>query len=245
LLLGVAFAAVPAAGAMAKSDHDGMPSRWEKRNHLSVRVNDAAKDPDKDGLSNFGEYRSHTDPRRRDSDRDRRADGREDFDRDKLRNAQEIKTGNDPGDADSDDDGIKDGRENAGQITAVTGGVVRIVLAAGGSLTARVGPQLACAAASATPWSEPAPVLADSDEGGDIPETGEDDDIDDIPDEDAPAQAAALNEDAGPADDGVLEPPDPACTTTLKPKAIVHEAVVVRTGEGVFLTEIELLEEHG
>jgi hypothetical protein len=239
---------------MAKSDGDGMPSKWEKRHHLSVRVNDAAKDPDKDGLSNFGEYRSHTDPRRRDSDRDHRSDSREDFDRDKLRNAQEIKTGNDPGDADSDDDGIKDGRENAGRITALGGGSVTILLATGGNLTARVGPELFCATASATPWSDaPAPLDQGDDDSADVPDPGEDgepDDlpVDDDPVDDPPADAAQSDGDDAPdddaPDDGVLDPDAIACAAALKVGASVHEAEVMRDDEGLVLVTIDLVESH-
>jgi hypothetical protein len=254
LLLGVALALVPAAGAMAKTDGDGMPSKWEKRHHLSVRINDAAKDPDKDGLSNFGEYRSHTDPRRRDSDRDHRSDGREDFDRDKLRNTQEIKTGNDPGDSDSDDDGIKDGRENAGRITAAGAGSVTIALAVGGTLSARLGPDLFCAAASATPWSDAPAPAAGGDEAGDVPDPGEDDESDDLPgdnwagDDAAPAEAAQADEDADPSDDapddGVLDPDAMACASALKVGAGVHEAEVMSTSDGLVLVTIDLLQQH-
>ncbi len=89
-------AVVPAAPALAKKDGDCLPDKWEKRHHLNLRANDAARDRDHDGLSNYGEYRAHTNPRRQDSDRDGRRDSREDYDRDKLRNAAEIRTGNDP-----------------------------------------------------------------------------------------------------------------------------------------------------
>jgi hypothetical protein len=240
-------ATVPAAAALASSDHDGLPDRWEKRHHLNLRVNDSARDTDHDGLSNYGEYRSHTDPRRRDSDRDHRGDGREDHDRDGLRNTQEIKTGNDPGDADSDDDGVKDGRENAGRITAVGGGSVTILLAAGGKLTARLGPDLLCATASDKPWSEAPPAVADGDEDADVPEPGEDDDFD-APDDDAPAQAASLDEDSDPGDDapddGVLDPDAMVCASALKVGAVVHEAEVMLTGDGLILVTIDLVEEH-
>jgi hypothetical protein len=241
---------------MAKSDHDGMPDRWEKRHHLNVRVNDGARDADHDGLSNYGEYRSHTDPRRRDSDRDHRSDGREDYDRDKLGNTQEIKTGNDPGDADSDDDGIKDGRENAGRITAVGGGSVKILLAVGGNLSARLGPDLFCATASATPWSDstsPAPVAGGDGEGGDVPDPGEDGDsdgapADDSPADDVPADAAGLDDVPDPGDDapddGVLDPEAMTCASTLKVGAVVHEAEVRLTGDGVVLDSIDLLAKH-
>ena len=246
ITLTVAFAALPAAGALAK-DRDGMPDRWEKRHHLNVRVNDAARDKDRDGLSNYGEYRSHTNPRKKDSDRDRRGDAREDYDRDKVPNRQEIKTGNDAGDSDSDDDSIRDGRENAGRITAVGGGSVQIMLSVGGNLTARLAPELSCATASATPWSEPAPAFPDGDAGSDIPEAGEDGDPEDEPlGEDAAAEAAQVDEDADPIDDapddGVLDPEAELCASALKKGAYVHEAEVMSTSDGAILVTIDLVE---
>src|SRR5213593_4071293 len=75
----VALLAVP-AGSMAQGadrNHDGLPDRWEGRHHLSLKVNQATRDPDHDGLNNRGERRHGTDPRRRDSDGDGVADGRE------------------------------------------------------------------------------------------------------------------------------------------------------------------------
>ena len=249
----VAFAALPAASAMAKSDRDGMPDRWEKRHGLNVRINDATRDKDRDGLSNYGEYRSHTNPRKKDSDRDRRGDAREDFDRDKVPNRQEIKTGNDAGDSDSDDDSIKDGRENAGRITAVGGGSVQIMLAVGGNLSARLAPELSCATASATPWSDPAPAFPLGDAGGDIPEDGEDGEDGDLEDEplgeDAAAEAAQVDEDADPIDDiapddGVLDPEAELCAAELKSGAYVHQAVVMSTSEGVVLVEIDVVSQR-
>jgi hypothetical protein len=252
LALTAVAAAIPAAPALAKGDHDGLPDSWEKRHHLNLRIDDAARDKDRDGLSNYGEYRSHTNPRKRDSDRDHRGDGREDRDRDKLRNTQEIKTGNDPGDADSDDDGIKDGRENAGRITAVSGGSVTILLATGGKLTARLGPELLCSTASATPSSEAPDSPADG-EPGDVPDPGEDDDSgedDDFggPDGGVAAHAAQVDEDADPGDDapddGTLDPEAELCASELKVGAIVHEAVVKLASGGLVLVEIELVEKR-
>lgn len=83
LLTAVTAAAVllPAAGAAAgprDRDHDHMPDRWERVNHLKVGKNDARKDADHDGLINLAEYRAHTDPRDRDTDDDGITDGAED-----------------------------------------------------------------------------------------------------------------------------------------------------------------------
>lgn len=253
VLLGIAVAALPAAQALAKGDHDGLPDRWEKRHHLNVRADDAARDADRDGLSNYGEYRSHTNPHRANSDRDHRGDGREDYDRDRLSNAQEIKTGNDPGDADSDDDGVKDGREHAGRIVKVGGGSVTIRLAAGGKLTALIGPDLECATGSNGPDREDEHEDAGEDAAsdsaeGEAPDPGERDDADE-PGADALASAASL--DAG--DDFDDEDPGeaagdtelPVCASALKPGMVVHEAVVMLTGDGLVLVSIELIEEHG
>lgn len=246
LLALTAVAAVPASPALAK-DRDGMPDRWEKRHRLNVRINDAARDKDRDGLTNYGEYRSHTNPRKKDSDRDRRGDAREDYDRDKVPNRQEIKTGNDAGDSDSDDDSIRDGRENAGRITAVGFGSVQIMLSVGGNLTARLAPELSCATASATPWSDPAPAFPDGDAGGDIPEAGEDGELEDeLLGDDAAAEAAQVDEDADPIDDaapddGVLDPEAEFCAAALKKGAYVHEAEVLTSSDGAILVTIDLV----
>jgi hypothetical protein len=67
--------AVPAA-ASAHHGHkardrnrDGLPDRWERQHHLSLKVNQAHRDPDRDGLDNRAEFEHGTDPRRADTDR--------------------------------------------------------------------------------------------------------------------------------------------------------------------------------
>jgi hypothetical protein len=67
--------AVPAA-ASAHQRHtardrnrDGLPDRWERQHHLSLKVNQAHRDPDRDGLDNRAEFEHGTDPRRADTDR--------------------------------------------------------------------------------------------------------------------------------------------------------------------------------
>jgi hypothetical protein len=127
--------AAPALAAAPRDrDHDGMPDRWEKRHHVSR----PHADPDHDGLDNLAEYRSHTDPHRADTDHDGVRDGAEDADHDGLTNAQEDRVGSDPRDADSDHDGRRDGRENAGKVLSFEEGVITITLANGGTLTASV-----------------------------------------------------------------------------------------------------------
>lgn len=88
----IAFALVPAATAGAKSGHhhrsakkarsadrnrDGLPDRWERRNGLSLRVNQAGRDQDRDSVTNLAEFAAGTDPRDDDSDDDGVEDGQE------------------------------------------------------------------------------------------------------------------------------------------------------------------------
>jgi hypothetical protein len=262
----VAAAALTASPALArKHDHDRMPDKWEKRNHLNLKQDDSRRDRDRDGLSNYGEYRAHTNPRKKDSDHDGRRDGREDFDRDHLSNAAEIHTGFDPGDKDSDNDGVKDGRENAGKIVTLSSSSVTIKLAVGGSLTAGRGDGLAvdCAPESGsgsgtgsdpgegTPQpGEDAPEPGEDDDPGDLPELP-DEDSGDAPDtgdsaggEDAPILARASGEDDDAWDESAFNEgfDDDACgTTTLKVGAMVHKAKVSRTASGPVLVSLKLL----
>ena len=83
LLLACAFTAVlafPASG-MARShgdrNRDGLPDRWERANHLSLKVNQAKRDQDHDGLRNKAEFRAGDNPRDADTDNDGIRDGQE------------------------------------------------------------------------------------------------------------------------------------------------------------------------
>jgi hypothetical protein len=141
--LALAFAALvvlalPATALARDRDHDGLPDRWEKKHHLSVRHPSASADPDRDHVDNWNEHREGTDPRDRDSDNDGRRDGREDRDHDGLSNSAENATGNDPRDRDTDNDGVRDGREQAGTISSYENGTLAIHLATGGFVTGKV-----------------------------------------------------------------------------------------------------------
>ena len=83
LLLACAFAAVlafPASG-LARShgdrNRDGIPDRWERANHLSLKDNQAKRDQDHDGLRNKAEFRAGDNPRDADTDNDGVEDGHE------------------------------------------------------------------------------------------------------------------------------------------------------------------------
>jgi hypothetical protein len=84
LLVAAAFAALLAfaSGAMAHSwrgdrNHDRIPDRWERANHLSLKVNQAKRDQDHDGLRNRAEFMAGDNPRDDDSDNDGIEDGQE------------------------------------------------------------------------------------------------------------------------------------------------------------------------
>jgi hypothetical protein len=84
LLLAVACTALLAfaSSAMARSqgdrNHDRIPDRWERANHLSLKVNQAKRDQDHDGLRNRAEFLAGTNPRNADTDDDGTKDGAED-----------------------------------------------------------------------------------------------------------------------------------------------------------------------
>src|SRR3954449_13330682 len=67
----------PAHAATTDRNRDGLPDRWERSHHLSLRLDQARRDQDHDGLDNRGEYRAGFNPHDRDSDDDGIADGRE------------------------------------------------------------------------------------------------------------------------------------------------------------------------
>ncbi|MFL5884977.1 MAG: hypothetical protein ACJ77M_07905, partial [Thermoleophilaceae bacterium] len=104
----LALMALPAA-ALAKShdrNHDGIPDKWERHFHLSLKHNDAKGNPDHDGLNNKQEFKDGTNPRKADTD----GDG--------LRDGQEMETANNPNDRDTDNNGVEDGEENSGTISS-------------------------------------------------------------------------------------------------------------------------------
>jgi hypothetical protein len=75
----IAVLALPAlASAKARDrNHDGIPDRWEKRHHLSLKVNQARRDRDGDHLRNRAEFLTGDNPRNPDTDGDGIPDGEE------------------------------------------------------------------------------------------------------------------------------------------------------------------------
>lgn len=107
----IALLALPSfAAAKAKDrNHDGIPDRWEKTHHLSLKVNQAHRNQDHEGLDNREEFENGTNPRAADTDEDG------------LTDAQEVEVGDDPLDADTDNNGVEDGEESVETVASDDG----------------------------------------------------------------------------------------------------------------------------
>jgi hypothetical protein len=73
----LAILALPGVAAAKDRNHDRIPDRWEKRHHLSTKVNQDNRDQDGDHLRNMGEFQAGDNPRKDDSDGDGVMDGEE------------------------------------------------------------------------------------------------------------------------------------------------------------------------
>jgi hypothetical protein len=71
----LALLAMPALAAAKDRNHDHIPDKWEKRHHLSLKVNQAHKNQDGDALRNRAEFLAGDNPRDADSNDDGVMDG--------------------------------------------------------------------------------------------------------------------------------------------------------------------------
>ncbi len=134
-LLVVAFGGT----AVAKDrNHDHISDKWEKKFHLSLKVDQSNKDQDRDKVDNLNEFQEKTNPRSKDSNHNGRPDGREDADHDGLNNMGEDRSANLPDDRDTDNDGVEDGEENPGTIASFDGTTLTINVAGGGQVSGTV-----------------------------------------------------------------------------------------------------------
>jgi len=71
----LALLAMPSLAAAKDRNHDHIPDKWEKRHHLSLKVNQAHKNQDGDALRNRAEFLAGDNPRDADSNNDGVEDG--------------------------------------------------------------------------------------------------------------------------------------------------------------------------
>jgi len=224
-LLVVAFS----GAAVAKDkNHDAIPDRWEKRFHLSLKVDQANKDQDRDKVDNANEFREHTSPRDADTDNDGRKDGREDRDRDGLDNMNEDASANDPVDPDTDNDGVEDGEEIVGTISSFDGTVLTIDLLDGGSVSGTVtaDTRIRCRTEDE---QEDENEIEDEDE--DVAHTSDDGPGDDN------EGSGDDNEGPGSENEGPGNAAENCTTADLVPGAMVHEAEL----EGDTFEKVDLI----
>jgi hypothetical protein len=259
----------------ADPDRDGLVNRAEFAAHTDPHradtdrdgVRDGDEDRDRDQVDNANEQRERTSPGRRDTNRNGRADGREDADHDGLDNADEDRLGTDPVNPDTDGDGIRDGRESLGSVGSFAGGVLTLTLANGDTVTARVTEDTEIDCGTEADYEgdyEDAggdtPVARAARHGGREAESVETE-APAGPAEDRPA--APESEHAGPAaedqagdepgadsgDDGADDEDtgdDAAdCSAADVAGAIVHDAQLEVTGDGLVVDTLELIVDQG
>src|SRR6476659_2709130 len=71
----LALLAMPGLATAKDRNHDRIPDKWEKRHHLSLKVNQAGLNPDGDKLRNRAEFLAGDNPRDADSTDDGVMDG--------------------------------------------------------------------------------------------------------------------------------------------------------------------------
>jgi len=225
-LAAMAVTLVAAGSASAKDrNRDRIPDRWEKKFHLSLKVNQANRDQDRDKVDNLNEFEEGTNPRDKDTDNDGRPDGREDRDRDGLNNANEDASANDPVDPDTDNDGVEDGDEVVGTIASFDGTTLTIDLANGGSVSGTVtaNTQIKC---------ETEAEQEIENEGADVARASEDDGLG--ASDDTGEDQSSDDSTEGPGGDDANN----VCTTAdLVPDTMVHEAELA----GDTFQEVELI----
>jgi hypothetical protein len=201
-----ALTALLIAGSAAAADknRDRIPDKWEKRNHLSLKVNQAPKDQDRDGLNNAGEFSDQTDPHNPDSDSDGVSDSQDGDNHD----GTETESPDPP----TNGDGLPGGNDQAGAIASYEGGVLTIEMFKGGTLTGNVTGDTRYRCIITTGGSP-----HESEPGDDAPGDGPGDtEPGDEPGDDDPGDE--------PGDDDPPVDPVPCGSADLVPGTLVHEA---------------------
>src|SRR5262249_42630216 len=130
--LALLFAAFAGTAVAKDRNHDQIPDKWEKRYHLSLKVNQANKDQDRDTVGNLDEFREGTNPPDANSDVDGVLDANDE-------NEGPDDLGDDgiadePGDPGEDPEGVEND-DNAGVIASFEGGILTIDLDGGGQVS--------------------------------------------------------------------------------------------------------------
>jgi hypothetical protein len=221
-----------AGTAVAKDrNHDQIPDKWEKRYHLSLKVDQANKDQDRDAVGNLDEYQEGTSPRDSDSDNDGVLDG--DDEQEGVDDQGDDEGANEPDDQGDDNDEVEDGDENddnAGVIASFDEGVLTINLDGGGQVSGAVdsNTEIECETVDESEVGD--------DSGPDLESAS--DEIDDPGDEETGSGEEEPGDDGTPGGDDVEEPDENACTVDdLTPGTVVHEAEL----EGGTFSEVELV----
>ena len=210
-----------AGTAVAKDrNHDQIPDKWEKRYHLSLKVDQANKDQDHDTVGNLDEFQDGTSPRDPDSDNDGVLDGNDE--QEGVDDQGDNEGANEPDDQ-GDDNDQGENEDNAGVIASFEGGVLTINLDGGGQVSGVVdsNTEIEC-------------QTADESEVGDDSGPGFESDSNEI---DEPGDGETGSGDDDTPDD-VEEPGEDTCTTDdLTPGTTVQEADL----EGGTFREVELV----
>jgi hypothetical protein len=211
----VALTALLTAGSAAAADknRDGIPDKWEKKNQLSLRVDQSPKDQDHDGLNNAGEYADHTDPHNPDSDSDGVNDSHDGDNHDGDQT--------EPPAPPTNGDGLPGGNDQAGAVASYADGVLAIEMFKGGTITGNVtaDTHYRCIVTSAGSTHESEPVSGEEHPGPD-PSDGPGSEPGDGPGD----EPGGTEPGDGPGDGPPPVVTPPCGSADLVPGTLVHEA---------------------
>jgi hypothetical protein len=221
-----ALTALLTAGSAAAADknRDRIPDKWEKQNHLSLRVDQAPKDQDRDGLKNAGEYQDHTNPHDADTDNDGVGDSTDGDNHDGP--------ATEPTPPPTNGDGLPGGNDQAGAVASYEGGVLTIEMFKGGTLTGNVtaDTRYRCIVTTGGSTHEGEPVPGDDHPGTEPSHEPGDTGPSDEPGDGDPGD--------GPGDEPPPVDPAPCGSADLVPGTLVHEANV-EDGDFVLLVLVK------
>ncbi len=164
---------------------------------------------------------------------------RRDQDRDGLRNRGEFLASDKPHDEDTDGDGTEDGEENAGTIQSFQGGVLKINLFAGDTLTGTVTPNtdIECEGIDEPNGDN---NNADDDQKGSDDRLARHGENSGPSENSGPGNSGEDNSGNDEGDENDENDEVDCSTADLTPTTVVHEAETTGSGTSTVFTEIEL-----